>query len=43
MKPPTVVGIIFNDELMADAIHPNDSGYDIFADKIVPILSQILR
>ena len=28
-------GIIFNDELMADAIHPNDDGYDIFTDKII--------
>lgn len=36
-------GIMFNDELMADAIHPNDAGYVLFAEKIIPILNQILN
>jgi acyl-CoA thioesterase-1 len=36
-------GIINHKELMYDEIHPNDSGYEIMAEKIRPVLESYLK
>ena len=41
--PDILDGLIGNISLMADAIHPNDDGYVIMADRIEPILMEILK
>jgi lysophospholipase L1-like esterase len=35
-------GLVGNSELMEDIIHPNDLGYKIIADRIEPILREVL-
>jgi lysophospholipase L1-like esterase len=35
-------GIIGNPALLSDAIHPNDAGYALMADRIEPALRQVL-
>ena len=41
--PNLLGGILLKADLMSDAIHPNDKGYDKVADKIEPVLVQLLR
>jgi acyl-CoA thioesterase I len=41
--PDILQGIFGNKELMADALHPNDAGYRIMADRIRPELEKLLR
>lgn len=41
--PNVLDGIIGRPNLMSDAIHPNDLGYQKIAEKIYPILNTVLR
>jgi lysophospholipase L1-like esterase len=36
-------GIMGNGALMADAIHPNDRGYEVMADRLEPVLRELVR
>ena len=36
-------GLITNPDLMYDGIHPNDKGYQIIADRITPVLKDMLK
>jgi len=36
-------GLLGNSEFMSDAIHPNDIGYKIIADRIEPILQRLIE
>ncbi len=36
-------GLFGNQTLMSDTIHPNDSGYQIIADRIYPVLNNLLK
>ena len=41
---PDVLGGLFgNDKYMADVIHPNDIGYGMIADRIYPVLIEIIK
>jgi lysophospholipase L1-like esterase len=40
--PDVLEGIIGNPALLSDAIHPNDAGYALMADRIEPALRQVL-
>jgi len=42
LVPGILDGVIGNSGLMADAIHPNDRGYTILADRVEPILRELL-
>lgn len=42
LVPNVLDGIIGTPDLMHDAIHPNDRGYQIIADRIAPILEILL-
>ncbi len=35
--------LIGNDSLMSDAIHPNDKGYAIIAERVLPVLREVLE
>jgi acyl-CoA thioesterase I len=41
--PNVLDGLIGNQELMSDTIHPNDAGYIKIADKVEPILQKLLQ
>lgn len=41
--PNVLQGIIGNTALMADAIHPNDAGYERIAEKVLPVLEGVLK
>ncbi len=41
--PSILEGIISNGNLMSDAIHPNNAGYKIMAEKILPVLRKALN
>jgi len=41
--PNVLEGLLMNDKYMSDAIHPNDAGYKIIADKIYPIISGLIK
>jgi acyl-CoA thioesterase-1 len=41
--PDVLAGLIGDERLMADAIHPNDEGYKLIARKVYPVLSGLLR
>lgn len=43
LVPDILDGILGRPELMADQIHPNDSGHAIMADRIEPALRELLR
>ena len=43
LVPDVLDGILGRSELMADQIHPNDRGYAIMADRIEPVLRELLR
>ncbi len=40
--PNVLDGLIGNDKLMSDAIHPNDLGYKIIADKVYEVLKDLI-
>ena len=41
--PNVLSGLIGNQSLMADAIHPNDAGYARIAKKVLPVLEGVLK
>jgi acyl-CoA thioesterase I len=41
--PNAVDGILGNPKLMFDNIHPNNDGYQLLADRIEPVLKEVLR
>ena len=41
--PDVLDGLFGNDKFMADAIHPNDAGNAIIAERIYPILAPLLK
>jgi lysophospholipase L1-like esterase len=41
--PNVLDGLIGNDEFMDDAIHPNEEGHRMIAEKIYPTLEELLR
>lgn len=41
--PNVLAGMIGNQSLMYDTIHPNDAGYKKIADKVLPVLEKALR
>ena len=41
--PNVLSGLIGNQSLMADAIHPNDEGYKRVAEKVLPTLQGVLK
>jgi lysophospholipase L1-like esterase len=43
LVPDVLDGIIGHPDLMADTIHPNDRGYTMVADRVEPILREILE
>ena len=41
---PDILGsIIGHTDLMADSIHPNDRGYEIIADRLEPVVRDLLQ
>ena len=36
-------GLIWNTNYMSDAVHPNDAGYALIAQKVYPILDKVIR
>ncbi len=40
--PNVLDGLLGNSELMYDAIHPNDEGYKLIADKVEPVVRGVL-
>ncbi len=40
--PDVLDGILLNKELMYDAVHPNDLGYEKIAKRVIPVLKDIL-
>ena len=42
LVPDILGGLMGHSELMSDAIHPNDAGYEIIADRIAPVLEDLL-
>jgi lysophospholipase L1-like esterase len=43
LVPGILDGILGRRELMADSLHPNDRGYAIMADRIEPVLRELLQ
>jgi len=41
--PNVLDGLFGNSSLMSDAVHPNDAGYQIIADKVEPVLRELLQ
>lgn len=41
--PNVLDGLIGDDRYMSDSIHPNDAGYEKIADKVEPILKDMLK
>ncbi|MBY0328734.1 arylesterase [Patescibacteria group bacterium] len=41
--PNVLAGMIGNQSLMYDAIHPNDVGYKKLADKVLPVLQMVMK
>ncbi len=41
--PNVLDGLLFDNTLMSDSIHPNDLGYKKISDKVYPVLSKILK
>jgi lysophospholipase L1-like esterase len=42
LVPDVLGGIIGNHDLMSDAIHPNERGYSMIADRVEPVLRDLL-
>ena len=43
LVPGILDGLIGHSDLMSDAIHPNNRGYAIVADRVEPVLRELLR
>ena len=43
LVPDILDGIIGNRERMSDSIHPNDRGYQIMADRVEPVLRELIE
>ena len=43
LVPDVLAGILGHPDLMADQIHPNDLGYRMMADRIEPVLRDLLK
>ena len=43
LVPDVLAGILGHPDLMADQIHPNDRGYRMMADRIEPVLRDLLK
>ena len=43
LGPGILDGVIGHSDLMSDAVHPNDRGYAIVADRVEPILRELLE
>lgn len=43
LVPDILAGILGHPDLMADQIHPNERGYKIMADRIEPVLRDLLK
>lgn len=43
LVPDVLAGILGHPDLMADHIHPNDRGYRMMADRIEPVLRDLLK
>ena len=41
--PNVLDGLFGNSALMSDAIHPNDDGYQVIADKVEPVLLDLVQ
>ena len=41
--PNILNGLIGNPDLMYDGIHPNDDGYKIVADRIYPVIKNLVK
>lgn len=41
--PNVLDGLITNQRYMADAVHPNDWGHQVIADKVYPVLEKVLN
>ena len=41
--PNVLRGLILNSNYMSDAVHPNNAGYALIAEKIYPTLERVLR
>jgi acyl-CoA thioesterase I len=43
LVPDILGGIMGRGDLMSDAIHPNSQGYEIIADRLEPVLRELLE
>lgn len=43
LVPDVLDGIIGHADLMADSIHPNDRGYEIIADRLEPVVRDLMQ
>ncbi len=43
LVPDILSGIIGRTDLMADAIHPNDRGHEMIADRLEPLLKELVK
>ncbi len=41
--PDVLDGILGNPKLMSDTVHPNNAGYQLLAERILPTLQQVLK
>lgn len=41
--PNVLKGILGRADLLSDSVHPNDDGYKIIADRVTPVLEDLLR
>jgi len=41
--PDALDGIIGNQKLMYDSIHPNNEGYKMLADRVLPVLQEVVK
>lgn len=41
--PNVLDGLFGNADLMSDAVHPNDAGYQIIADKVEPVVRELVQ
>lgn len=41
--PNVLDGLFGNADLMSDAVHPNDAGYQVIADKVEPVLVKLVN
>jgi acyl-CoA thioesterase-1 len=41
--PNVLDGLFANPSLMSDTVHPNDAGYQVIADKVEPVLRDVVQ